>query len=80
MSLDQLTQAAIALPEDQRRGLLHALRDTLSPEEYDEAEVLDPAFLAELVGRDEDLRSGRVVGHTREEMRAVARDRGAMER
>ena len=73
MSLGQLTQAAIALPEDQRRSLFHALRDSLLPEEYDEAEVLDPAFLAELMRRDEDLRSGRVVGHTREETMAVAR-------
>ena len=33
MSLDQLTQAAIALPEEQRRSLFHALRDSLPPEE-----------------------------------------------
>ena len=67
MSLDQITQAAVALPERERRTLVDALLDTLSNDDA------DPAFIAELVRRDEDLRSGRVVGHTREEMMAVAR-------
>ena len=73
MSLDQLTQAAIALPEDQRRSLFHALRDTLPPEEYDEEEDLDPAFVTELVRRDDDLRAGRRQGQTLEEAMQIAR-------
>ena len=69
MSTDQLTEAAIALPEAQRRELVRVLLDSLPPEE----EAFDPEFMQELLRRDEEMDSGRVKGHTHEEVMAMAR-------
>lgn len=42
MSTDQLTAEAVALPENERRQLLHAVLDTMpgAPIQYDDEEVL----------------------------------------
>lgn len=70
MSIEQLTEAAVALPEPERRELIRRLVDTLPPE--DDGDI-DPEFMEELLRRDEAMESGRVKGLSREEMMAKAR-------
>ena len=83
MSTEQLTRAAIALPADERRALMNALRDSLRDEPQDDNGPHPPdsteprpdadAFYAELRRADEELRSGKVKGHTLEESMAIVR-------
>lgn len=70
MSIEQLTRAAISLPENERRELIRRLLATLPAQGEDE---IDPQFMAELLRRDEEMESGRVEGLSHEEVMARAR-------
>lgn len=81
MSTEQLTRAAIALPEAERRALMNALRDSLlddepirhPPSALESERPKADEFIAELLRADEELRSGKVKGHTLEESMAIVR-------
>jgi putative addiction module component (TIGR02574 family) len=71
-SLDQVRQAALALPEEQRAQLVDALIATLKPED---AAPLDDAWLAEVERRSEDFDAGGVAAFSWEEVKERARQR-----
>ena len=60
----QLRPGLLALPEADRAELADLLLESLEPSR---SQADETAFDAELARRAEDIRSGRVVGHTPEE-------------
>jgi putative addiction module component (TIGR02574 family) len=61
LTAEQLTEAALRLPEEEREALADALLASLVDQEFDTAQV------AELERRSEELRTGKVKGIPAEE-------------
>ncbi len=71
-TLEQVRQAALALPEEERVQLVDALIATLKPEN---AAPLDDAWLAEVERRSEEFDAGGVTTFSWEEVKDRARQR-----
>ena len=61
--------AALALPLDERGKLIHQLIESLEDEPYDDPEVVETEWNAEIVRRVRDIESGAVEGIPYEEVR-----------
>ena len=73
MSAAELKQLALALPPEERADLAEALWESFIGEVHPSAS--DSDFIAELHRRDEEMESGKAIGHTHEEVMAQARAR-----
>jgi len=71
-SLDQILQAALTLPEEDRVQLVDTLIATLEPED---AAPLDDAWIAEIQRRSREYDSGTVTAIPWEEVKERARQR-----
>ena len=71
MSIDQLTAEAMALPPEERLALAHTLYDSVPDQQEDEDWEPDPGDLQKWSQRAEELRSGKVVGLSWEEVLAA---------
>lgn len=71
-TLEQIRQAALALPEDQRVQLVEELIGTLKPEN---AAPLDDAWLAEVEKRSEEFDAGGLETFSWEVVKERARKR-----
>ena len=70
MSLQQLSNEALALPLTERAALAQTLWASL---DHEMATPDDDSIMAEVLRRDAELTSGTVTGRTHEEVMAAAR-------
>jgi putative addiction module component (TIGR02574 family) len=66
MSIAQLKEMALALPQEERADLAQSLLESL------ESSPISDEFLAELSRRDDEISSGKIICHTHDEVMANA--------